>query len=313
MQNYDIIGDIHGCSLTLVSLLSDLGYEQDTDGVFRHAERKVIFLGDFIDRGPGQREVISIVKQMITAGSALSVMGNHEYNAIAYASIDEKTGTHLRPHTDKNAKQHLAFLEAYADDEEAYIAAIGWFRTLPLWLDLGDLRIIHACWDKDEIEKILDFQNGSTLLSDRLLHASCNKHSWQFDAIETILKGKEIALPEGQHFHDKDGNIRRMMRIRWWDRFARTYKEAFLGPDNASAHIPDDEISGDYSIDYMHDEPPVFLGHYWMEGRPELLAPNIACTDYSATKAGGKLVAYRWDGEKKLDKNKFVFVNRVDS
>ena len=312
MQCYDIIGDIHGCNLTLTSLLAELGYLVNEDGVYRHEQRKVIFLGDFIDRGPGQREVITIVKAMIDAGSALSVMGNHEYNAIAYATIDQVTGTHLRPHTDKNMKQHKAFLDAYEDDHAAYSAAIEWFRTLPLWLDLGDLRIIHACWDRTIIQKVLKFQSDSSCLSDRLLHESCSIHNWQFDAIETLLKGKEIPLPEGHFFHDKDGNIRRNIRTRWWDRFAKNYKQAFFGPGHAQAHIPDDEISGEYTIDYAHDEPPVFLGHYWLEGGPQLLAPNIACTDYSVAKPGGKLVAYRWDGEKKLDKNNFVSVSRIE-
>ena len=49
-QSDDIIGDIHGCNLTLVKLLSDFGYRQDVDGVNQHAERKVIFLGDYIDQ-----------------------------------------------------------------------------------------------------------------------------------------------------------------------------------------------------------------------------------------------------------------------
>ena len=312
MHNYDIIGDIHGYSLTLVKLLTELGYALADDGVYRHAERKVIFLGDFIDTGPGQREVISIVRAMVAAGGALSVMGNHEYNAIAYATIDEASGTHLRPHSDKNRQQHAAFLDAYTDDPAAYHDVIQWFRTLPLWLDLGDVRIIHACWDKAVIEDISKLQHGDTVLSDNLLHASCHVHSWQFDAIETILKGKEAPLPEGIHFHDKYGNVRRNMRIRWWDRFARTYRQAFLGSELTRVHLPEDEIAGDYTIDYSHDEPPVFLGHYWLEGRPALLAPNIACTDYSVAKPGGKLVAYRWDGESRLDDNKFVSVDRIE-
>jgi len=312
MQRYDIIGDIHGCNLTLAKLLATLGYRQHADGIYRHADRKIIFLGDFIDRGPGQREVISVVKPMIEAGSALSVMGNHEYNAIAYATVDEVTGTHLRPHIDKNRKQHQAFLDAYEYDAPAYNTVIEWFKTLPLWLDLGELRVIHACWDKTIIEKVMQYQGGKPYLSDGLLQASCNSHSWQFDAIETLLKGKEITLPEGHHFHDKDGNIRRNIRIRWWDRYVSTYKEAFFGPEHARTHIPDDEISGDYALDYSHHEPPVFLGHYWMEGKPEPLATNIACTDYSVAKPGGKLVAYCWDGENKLDISKFVAVDRID-
>ena len=113
MQGYDIIGDIHGCNLTLVKLLTELGYQPGADGIYQHLERKVIFLGDLIDRGPGQREVTSIVQGMMDSGNALSVMGNHEFNAIAYATRDEDTGKYLRPHTERNRKQHRAFLEAY--------------------------------------------------------------------------------------------------------------------------------------------------------------------------------------------------------
>jgi hypothetical protein len=312
MKQYDIIGDIHGCSQTLIKLLSRLGYIQDRSGIYHHSDRQVIFLGDFIDRGPSQREVIATVRTMIESGYALSVMGNHEYNAIAYATINEVTGTHLRPHTDKNKNQHAAFLAAYEDDQPAYEDVITWFRTLPLWLDLGEIRVVHACWDRKHIEKIEQYQNGSALLGDQLLHASCHVDNWQFDAVETLLKGREVPLPENHFFHDKDGHIRRHIRIRWWDRFAKTYKEAFLGPDTALAHIPDDKIAGEYSIDYAHHKPPVFLGHYWMQGEPELLAPNIACTDYSVAKPGGKLVAYRWDGESILDNNKFVWQDRID-
>ena len=123
-MSYDIIGDIHGCSETLQSLLHELGYARDAGSVYRHPERRVIFLGDFIDRGPCQRETISIVRAMIDAGAALAVMGNHEYNAIAYATADPKAGGFLRAHSEKNRRQHRAFLEAFANDASAYEQAI---------------------------------------------------------------------------------------------------------------------------------------------------------------------------------------------
>ena len=59
-MSYDIIGDIHGCGDTLTCLLTKLGYARDDKSVFRHPDRTAIFLGDFVDRGPQQREVISI-------------------------------------------------------------------------------------------------------------------------------------------------------------------------------------------------------------------------------------------------------------
>ena len=74
---------------------------------------------------------------------------------------------------------------------------------MPLWLDLEDFKVIHACWDRDEIARIKQFQNDSTYLSDGLLHSSCVKSSWQYDAIETLLKGKEVVLPNGQGVSDK--------------------------------------------------------------------------------------------------------------
>jgi hypothetical protein len=55
----------------------------------------------------------------------------------------------------------------------------------------------------------------------------------------------------------------------------------------------------------------VFLGHYWLDTEPQVLAPNVACLDYSvAAKSGGKLVAYRWSGEQRLDNDNFVFVEK---
>lgn len=61
-------------------------------------------------------------------------------------------------------------------------------------------------------------------------------------------------------------------------------------------------------ITYSQDAPPVFVGHYWMEGEPAPLKPNVACIDYSAVKYG-KLVAYRLDDEKALSRDKFVWVD----
>jgi len=52
---------------------------------------------------------------------------------------------------------------------------------------------------------------------------------------------------------------------------------------------------------------PVFVGHYWLTGTPELLSNKVACVDYSVAK-GGKLVAYRWDGEPTLDERKLHWV-----
>lgn len=141
-MHYDIIGDIHGCHDTLVSLLETLGYRL-LDGCYQHSVRKAIFVGDFVDRGPQQIAVIDTVRAMMDAGHAQAVMGNHEFNAIAYVTTDEKYGGYLRRHSERNQRTHQAFLDAVALAPECYQDIIEWMKALPLWLDLGGLRVVH--------------------------------------------------------------------------------------------------------------------------------------------------------------------------
>lgn len=310
-MNYDLIGDIHGHSEPLLELLRKLGY-LDVNGVYRQSDRKVIFLGDFVDRGPNQREVIEIVRPMIDHGTALSVMGNHEFNAIAYFTPDpDNQEQHLREHSKRHRRQHEAFLNVYEGHDD-YAELIEWFRKLPLWLELPGLRVVHACWDDFLMQALHErYPTINEYLDDELLVKASREGQVEHDAVETILKGKEIKLPYGHSFFDKDGHARHDIRIRWFDGAARTYKDAFLGPEKARSHIPEDHIGADHLIQYSHDDPPVFLGHYWLDSEPELLAPNVACLDYSvAAKGGGKLVAYQWDGEQELSAEKLVYVER---
>lgn len=73
---FDIIGDIHGCRAELEALLGRLGHDV---GAGQHpAGRKVVFLGDLVDRGPDIPGVLRIVMTMVEAGTALCVPGNHE-------------------------------------------------------------------------------------------------------------------------------------------------------------------------------------------------------------------------------------------
>src|SRR6478735_3627270 len=94
VAGYDLIGDIHGCAATLERLLKKLGYTK-VRGVYQHPRRRVIFLGDILDRGPRIREAILIAHSMVTQGSAEIVLGNHEINAILYCTkVNEENTLH---------------------------------------------------------------------------------------------------------------------------------------------------------------------------------------------------------------------------
>jgi protein phosphatase len=77
---FDIIGDVHGCFDELVELLRQLGHGVDenafavqpTDG------RKVVFVGDLVDRGPRISQVLKLMMNAVASGAALCVPGNHD-------------------------------------------------------------------------------------------------------------------------------------------------------------------------------------------------------------------------------------------
>ena len=76
---FDIIGDIHGCYDELIVLLGMLGYAEQPGGAWNHpAGRKLVFLGDLVDRGPKSPEVVRLVMESVNAGFALCVPGNHD-------------------------------------------------------------------------------------------------------------------------------------------------------------------------------------------------------------------------------------------
>ena len=127
VTDYHIIGDIHGHADKLEQLLQHLGY-QNENGAYQHSDAKVVFLGDFIDRGPHQRRVIDIVRPMVEKGHAHAVMGNHEFNAICYHTLHPETADPLRPHNEHNTGQHEAFLKEYALHDEETQEVIAWFN-----------------------------------------------------------------------------------------------------------------------------------------------------------------------------------------
>lgn len=83
---FDLIGDIHGCFDELASLLRELGYELSREegeagprwNVVPPEGRRAIFVGDLVDRGPKTPEVLRLVMDMVAAGRAFCVAGNHE-------------------------------------------------------------------------------------------------------------------------------------------------------------------------------------------------------------------------------------------
>lgn len=305
-MSFDIVGDIHGHADALEALLAKLGYSQ-THGAWRHPSRRMIFVGDFIDRGPKQLETVNLVRRMLDAGSAQAVMGNHELNAIAY--VTERDGSprsYLREHSTKNKGQHARFLAAVGEGSPLHTELVGWFKSLPLWLDLDGFRVVHACWDESLRALLSGYCTEGNRLSDATLQLGHTKGNDVHRAVEVLLKGVEIDLPPGVTFRDKEHNERTCARLKWWDADANTYRAALLTDKAAQSQLPDTVMPAHLLRHYL-DPKPVFFGHYWLDETPTLAAANAVCLDFSVAK-GGYLVAYSFDGEAELKQSKLTWV-----
>ncbi|MEV0411861.1 polynucleotide kinase-phosphatase [Streptomyces sp. NPDC050448] len=130
---FDIIGDIHGCSSELETLLGKLGYE---DGV--HPEgRTAVFVGDLVDRGPDSPGVLRRVMGMVGSGNALCVPGNHE----------NKLGRHLKGSKVQQTHGLAETIEQLRLEPEEFVQEVRTFiagLVSHYVLDGGKLVVCHA-------------------------------------------------------------------------------------------------------------------------------------------------------------------------
>lgn len=310
-RGYDLIGDVHGCALTLEKLLEQLGYRL-RQGVYEHPRRQAIFLGDIIDRGPRIRQALHRVRDMVERGSARIVMGNHEFNALGYCTRARPGSgkTHVRDHTERHNRLISETLEAFQHHDDEWHDFLDWFYELPLFIEEPTFRVVHACWDEKLIRQfVARYPDGC--MDEEFLHASMARGSFANQVTDHLLRGTDMVLPDGRVMTGRDGLTRHHFRTKFWTTQPRTYGDVVFQPDPLPRDIADQPLSEHdrrQLLYYSHTERPVFVGHYWRTGRPEPLAPNVACLDYSAVKYG-KLVAYRMDGEQRLRHDKFVWVD----
>lgn len=312
-RNYDLIGDVHGCARALERLLALLGYSKRA-GVWQHPERQAVFLGDLIDRGPQIRETLLIVHAMVDAGFAHCIMGNHEYYDLDWDTPVQQAGeqTHVRAHNKRHARLQRETHEQFAEHPYDWQDFNQWFLDLPLFIDAQRFRAVHACWDDRLINTVRTrFPDGR--IDRQFVEQSAISGSLADQTFNRLLRGVNLPLPYGMSQLSQDGYRRSSFRTKFWHQgqASLTYGDVVFQPDALPEHIAQKPLPAQYlrHINAYDDEQPMlFVGHYWRQGLPSLIRPNLACLDYSAVN-GGKLVAYRLGQEHHLLPNNFVWVD----
>ena len=143
---FDIIGDIHGCFDELIDLLTALGYETNAEPMSpsaRHPDgRKVIFLGDLVDRGPSSPAVLRLAMSMVEEETALCVPGNHDLKLLRKLRGRDVRITH-------GLAESLAQLDGEPPEFKDNVASFLYGLVSHYVLDDGNLVVAHAGLDED--------------------------------------------------------------------------------------------------------------------------------------------------------------------
>lgn len=269
----DVIGDVHGEFDALQQLLQHLGY----DRLGNHAAgRKLVFVGDLCDRGPDSPAVIECVRDMVIAGNAICVLGNHELNILRGQRKDGNSWF-----WNENTAEDEKFGNFRRIQKAQQQPILEFFASLPIIACNSHLRVVHAAWHTPSVKELgsvapsslLHFfnmrerQTGTIMrnhgqfadyqaeqrqwrahISDRaqpvpFLSATASMRELRQMANPLRVLTSGIEQPDTKTFFS-GGEWRFVQRVRWWDSYA--------------------------------DAVPVLMGHYWRNPQPGAASDQLS-------------------------------------
>ena len=275
-ENLYFIGDIHAREDKLNDLLKVINFDTNNSSS-SCAGGQIVFIGDLIDNHPkyssAHLALLNQVESLVNNNHAFCIMGNHEFNAIGWAT-KKQNDDFARPHTENNYKQHNAFLDCVEEGSSEHKRWIAWFKSVPLFLDFGSIRAIHACWDEEAIKCITPYLNKDNSLKEEHWESAFDETHELYALCEILLKAPERDAVEP--FVDKTGKTRTKERIQWWN-----------------------------DAEYAEPTIPTVIGHYTITsssgyglsdlGLPIRLSNKVVCVDYNAAKDDNPLVCYQFN------------------
>jgi len=330
----DIVGDIHGEIDALLQLVERLGYRASG----QHPQgRHLVFVGDYCDRGPDSPAVFAHVRRWIEGGHAWGVLGNHEINLLR-ADIKDGSGWFFDERLERDTPRYAPFARPAPEDCPDILR---FARQLPLILERGDLRIVHAAWHAPSIAAVRALGDVDVVAQydawEELAHERARRTGLDRRMADELARwGHDLEDPEhtphmlaAHAEHEADKQSMNPLKVLTSGLEALGQRPFYAG--GRWRFVDRQPWWNDYT-----DDIPVVVGHYWRRVRPvspavrergymdlfegappdAWLGPRgqVFCVDYSVggrwieRKAGDpvgqefKLAALRWpEGELLFD------------
>ncbi len=296
----DIVGDIHGEIDALNALLPHLGY----DAKGNHPDgRKLVFVGDLVDRGPDSPGVINKVQSLVQKKNAYCILGNHELNLLI-DDIKDGSGWFFDKRYKKDLKNYAPFQCTPPEQRQDVRDFLG---SLPIALVRDDIRIVHAAWTTASIEAVSTITLGTITEQYKMWDFAAQSAAEASGLYERYLQEKQQWARELEDEHNPPPFLHAIAEYEATQQMVNPLKVLASGVEQ-----PADEpfFAGNrwrfsdrinWWDDY-DDDVPVVIGHYWrlLKARPTANSPrytqlfkgipptawygkkkNVFCVDYS--------------------------------
>jgi hypothetical protein len=255
----DVVGDVHGEIGALTELMRRLGYSETGT---HPGGRRLVFVGDLVDRGLDSPAVVELVRDLARAGRAQCVLGNHDLNLlIANHKPDNVWFFHHLPAGDPALERRQMWA-----DRQTREGILRFLRELPIALERPDLRVVHACWDDAMIGRARRaddteaFYRAERDRIDRLDRPDRKLAQQNENPVKLLTSGPE----EKSGPFEANGQVHHQRRVAWWSRYE--------GPLCVFGHYWRTLEPGKVDIDHFFDG----LAKGALMGRGDAM-----CVDYS--------------------------------
>jgi serine/threonine protein phosphatase 1 len=141
-KRYYIIGDIHGYYIKLKRLFDIISGEIRENDI-------IIFLGDYIDRGPDSFEVIDYLLKISVMYNAVFLTGNHEDMFLDFYTRGENYFNYIRNGGGTTIKSYISHMNRLVLPEKHK----DFFNSLKIYYEGDDFIAVHAGLNP-EVEKL---------------------------------------------------------------------------------------------------------------------------------------------------------------
>lgn len=126
------IGDVHGCSSALETILAEIQPQTDD---------RLVFLGDYVDRGPNSRRVVEIVLELFYKCQVIPLLGNHEAMLLAGRNTAEPNPFWLQCGGEETILSYGGLLEDIPDEHWQF------FASCRMYFETDTHLFFHANYD----------------------------------------------------------------------------------------------------------------------------------------------------------------------